>query len=222
MTKHREDLHFMKKIIILITVFSLFLGACNTDNSTDYKNDKAENPTKKDKNNKASNKDESMTKNKDDKHTQTTLEKKIDVKDLSDKTRIALAFFADKKGEYLITKEEILSGKYYAEPPFNKIEKLENISIRKSELVFKNAPQGMKFFKVEPPKGNFASIVGINDEKLFIGGTQGGIEYFDQLASHSKMYNLSEIYDQYKNNPELYAVENKIQFTNNYVGSSSY
>ena len=28
------------------------------------------------------------------------------------------------------------------------------------------------------------------------------------------MYNLSEIYDQYKNNPELYAVENKIQFTN--------
>ena len=36
------------------------------------------------------------------------------------------------------------------------------------------------------------------------------------------MYNLSEIYDQYKNNPELYAVENKIQFTNNYVGSSSY
>ena len=31
-----------------------------------------------------------MTKNKDDKHTQTTLEKKIDVKDLSDKTRIAL------------------------------------------------------------------------------------------------------------------------------------
>ena len=33
-----------------------------------------------------------MTKNKDDKHTQTTLEKKIDVKDLSDKTRIALAF----------------------------------------------------------------------------------------------------------------------------------
>ena len=35
----------------------------------------------------------------------------------------------------------------------------------------------MKFFEVEPPKGNFASIVGINDEKLFIGGT-GGIEYF--------------------------------------------
>ena len=47
MTKHREDLHFMKKIIILITVFSQFLGACNTDNSTEHKNDKAENPTKK-------------------------------------------------------------------------------------------------------------------------------------------------------------------------------
>ena len=37
-----------------------------------------------------------MTKNKDDKHTQTTLEK-IDVKDLSDKTRIALAFLRIKK-----------------------------------------------------------------------------------------------------------------------------
>ena len=46
MTKHREDLHFMKKIIILITVFSLFLGACNTDNSTEHKNDKAENKNK--------------------------------------------------------------------------------------------------------------------------------------------------------------------------------
>ena len=111
--------------------------------------------------------------------------------------------------------EEILSGKYYAEPPFNKIEKLENISIRKSELVFKNAPQGMKFLKLNRQ----TSIVG---RKVIYWRHQGGIEYFDQLASHSKMYNLSEIYDQYKNNPELYAVENKIQFTNNYVGSSSY
>ena len=68
----------MKKILILITALSLFLGACNTDNSTDHKNDKAETTTKKDKNNKASNKDESMTKNKDDKHTQTTLEKKLE------------------------------------------------------------------------------------------------------------------------------------------------
>ena len=75
MTSHREDLQ-MKKILLLITALSLFLGACNTDNSTDHKNDKAETTTKKDKNNKASNKDESMTKNKDDKHTQTTLEKK--------------------------------------------------------------------------------------------------------------------------------------------------
>ena len=49
----------------------------------------------KDKNNKASNKDESMTKNKDDKHT-NNIREKIDVKDLSDKTRIALAF-SDKK-----------------------------------------------------------------------------------------------------------------------------
>ena len=73
------------------------------------------------------------------------------MKDLSDKTRIALAFLRIKK-ENTITKEEILSGKYYAEPPFNKIEKLENISIRKSELVFKNAPQGMKFLKLNRQK----------------------------------------------------------------------
>ena len=37
----------MKKILILITALSLFLGACNTDNSTDHKNDKAETTTKK-------------------------------------------------------------------------------------------------------------------------------------------------------------------------------
>ena len=50
-----------------------------------------------------------MTKNKDDKHTQSNIREK-DVKDLSDKTRISASIFADKKGEYLITKEEILSG----------------------------------------------------------------------------------------------------------------
>ena len=59
--------------------------------------------------------------------TQNNIREKIDVKDLSDKTRIALAFLRIKR-RILITKEEILSGKYYAEPPFNKIEKLENIS----------------------------------------------------------------------------------------------
>ena len=37
----------MKKILILITALSLFLGACNTDNSTDHKNDKAETTTKR-------------------------------------------------------------------------------------------------------------------------------------------------------------------------------
>ena len=58
MTSHREDLQ-MKKILLLITALSLFLGACNTDNSTEHKNDKAENPTKKDKDNKTSNKEAS-------------------------------------------------------------------------------------------------------------------------------------------------------------------
>ena len=45
MTSHREDLQ-MKKILLLITALSLFLGACNTDNSTEHKMIK-ENPTKK-------------------------------------------------------------------------------------------------------------------------------------------------------------------------------
>ena len=46
MTKQRIYI-LMKKILILITALSLFLGACNTDNSTDHKNDKAETTTKK-------------------------------------------------------------------------------------------------------------------------------------------------------------------------------
>ena len=74
MTKHREDLHFNEENINTHHSTFTILGACNTDNSTDHKMIKQK-LLLKDKNNKASNKDESMTKNKDDKHTQTTLEK---------------------------------------------------------------------------------------------------------------------------------------------------
>ena len=47
MTKHREDLHFNEENINTHHSTFTILGACNTDNSTDHKNDKAETTTKK-------------------------------------------------------------------------------------------------------------------------------------------------------------------------------
>ena len=53
----------------------------------------------------------------------------------------------------------------------------------------------MQFYAVKPSKGNFQSIIGINNQLLFIGGTQGGIENFNQLTQHSKMLNLIDVYE---------------------------
>lgn len=82
----------MKKILILITALSLFLGACDTDNFINHKKNKAETSIKKDKDNKTSNK-EALSKN-----TNTDIKAKDKVENLSEKMKLALIFCADDKG----------------------------------------------------------------------------------------------------------------------------
>ncbi|MBN6826582.1 hypothetical protein JRG48_09650 [Staphylococcus caprae] len=205
----------MKKLFAITTALTLFLVACNSDNSSEQKKNQNKTETKstKEKDEKTSSKPHSENKVKDDNQSHTTIEKKTDVRNLSDKTKISLAFFADEKGEYLLTKNEIIAGTYHTLSPFNRDEKVENITIQKIRG-YQGAPEGMQFYAVKPSKGNFQSIIGINNQLLFIGGTQGGIENFNQLTQHSKMLNLIDVYEKYKSNAELSIIENKIHFTN--------
>ena len=45
-----------------------------------------------------------------------------------------------------------------------------------------NAPEGMKFYVVSPSIGQFSSVIGVSDEKIYLGGTQSQIpSYKDAL-----------------------------------------
>ena len=205
MTKHREDLHFMKKIIILITVFSLFLGACNTDNSTEHKNDKAENPTKKDKDNKTSHKEASS------KNTNTDIKAKDKVENLSEKMKLALIFCADDKGKYTLTKNNILIGSFRNDKDdYRKIGQFVLVNYPK----FTNAPKGMKFYSIYPSNHEAQAIVGISDKKIILSGSQIRIKDYQQLLEHGKEYSTQKVYDKVKNNRALPELANKMHVSN--------
>ncbi|MEQ6028493.1 hypothetical protein [Staphylococcus saccharolyticus] len=195
----------MKRILFLCCFVLMFAVTYDFKATTDNQDNQTqhEEKSRKDKGKQA----------KSSKETQTNLEQEAKVGDLPDKTKIVLAFLGDDSGEYLLTKKEIFAGKYHLKSPFNRDANVQNITIREYRT-YKGAPKGMQFFSIEPSNGNFLPIIGINDESIFIAGTQGGHEYFNELLDYSKTLKLKEVYNKFKNSTELFKIEEKINFTN--------
>ena len=75
----------------------------------------------------------------------------------------------------------------------------------------KNAPKDMKFYQVYPSKGQFASIVGVNKNKIFIGSTQGALIDYQTLLNNGKELDISQLYEDNKDNRSLEEMKNKIE-----------
>ncbi|MEJ7154585.1 hypothetical protein WL244_13990, partial [Staphylococcus ureilyticus] len=81
----------MKKLFVITTALTLFLVACNSDNSSEQKENQNKTETK-------SKKENSSNKTNSEDNTQTNLKAKDKVENLPDKTKLALIFCADDKG----------------------------------------------------------------------------------------------------------------------------
>ena len=52
----------------------------------------------------------------------------------------------------------------------------------------------MHFYTVYPDKRSFAAIIGVNNEKIFLGGTQAAIIEYNELMQHGREVNLKDVY----------------------------
>lgn len=106
-----------------------------------------------------------------------------EVAKLSEKQKLALAFCVEDVDRYTLTKNEILTGIYeYKLATGNKNFKLVDFKLVKYDDSIKNAPKGMNFYNVSPNKGNFEALIGVSNDKIFIGRMQSGsLDYKDLL-----------------------------------------
>ena len=87
---------------------------------------------------------------------------------------------------------------------------MEQLMLEKADSM-KNAPKDMKFYQVYPSKGQFASIVGVNKNKIFIGSTQGALIDYQTLLNNGKELDISQLYEDNKDNRSLEEMKNKIE-----------
>ncbi|HEC2169091.1 TPA: hypothetical protein R1916_002072 [Staphylococcus delphini] len=128
-------------------------------------------------------------------------------------SQIALAFFGNNIDKYSLTHEEILKGSYeYQGPGTTSKRKVEQLTLKRSQNI-PNAPQGMKFYYVLPAKGNFATVIGVSDDKIFVGGTQGALTDYQQMLASGKEMSAKNLQAAYQNDPELEKVTQKITIT---------
>lgn len=111
----------------------------------------------------------------------------------------------------MLTKNEILTGIYeYKKGSEVEKKQMEDLMLEKVDSI-KNAPDGMKFYQVYPTKGQFASVIGVNKNKIFIGSTQSALNDYASLSKDGKELDINQLYKANKDNRSLPEMEKKIQ-----------
>ena len=207
---------FMKRFILLSITFMLILTACSTNESSKEgktNSHSKQTDTKTTEDNKKQNKVESKKKNEE--------KTKDIVANFSEKEKLALAFCVDHVDQYTLTKNEILTGFYLAIAPAGEYHyKLVDFTLVKHDKPVVNAPKDMHFYTVYPDKRNFAAIIGVNNEKIFLGGTQAAIIDYNALMQHGREVNLSDVYLKNKHNKALPELVSKMHIDNKYPNIS--
>lgn len=188
------------------------LTACSThepskENKTEFHTKLTDTKTTKDnkKQNKVDNKKKDEEKNKDI------------IPNFSEKEKLPLAFCVDHVDQYTLTKNEILTGFYLAIAPAGEYHyKLVDFTLVKHDKPVANAPKDMHFYTVYPDKRNFVAIIGVNNEKIFLGGTQAAIIDYNELMQHGREVNLKDVYLKNKNNKALPELVSKMHIDNKY------
>ncbi|MEM5398172.1 hypothetical protein [Staphylococcus gallinarum] len=201
----------LKKSFILLPIVGLSLTLSTCNDNKDTEEGKSDNKVENKSENKSTESKEDTSNTKETNKSNND-SKEIDVNELSEKTKLALAFFADDAGQYILTKDEALTGVFETNYGGKKEKKqlYKLLLIRINNVA--NAPEGMNFYQVYPAKGSFASVIGVSKDKIFVGGTQGVFDY-KQMKDTSKGYNVKELYNKNKSYSSLSELAKKIQIT---------
>lgn len=202
MAKFKKGLVFLTSLGVAAT-----LSACNDNNDTSEEKSEHKTESKSEKKTSKSNESKAAADSKKEEGSKTD-----DVSDLSEKKRLALAFFADGIDQYILTKDEALTGIFETSDGGKKEKKqLYKLLLIKTDNVA-NAPEGMNFYQVYPSKGSFASVIGVSEDKIFVGGTQGVVDY-NEMKDTSNEYNVEDLYKENKSYSSLNELAEKIQIT---------
>ncbi len=129
------------------------------------------------------------------------------------KKKIALAFFVEDAAHYTITATEIDQGMYeYVGAAGTESRTVNHLQVTSASQV-PNAPEGMQFYMVSTPKGNFVTIVGVSPNTLFIGGTQSALIDYQMLLSSGKEMPLLPLYEAHHNDPRLHNITAKMSIS---------
>ena len=203
----------MKKFLFLSGTALLLLSACNNgDSSSDSKGASKVEDTQKSEDSKKGNDSKSSSSKESSNHSSNSKQSSDnDIANLSEKEKLALVFLANESGEYAITKNDILTGRYTTQmSDGKKTKELKHFAITRDMKPIPNAPEGMKFYVVSPSIGQFASVIGVSNDKIYLGGTQGELRSYKDALQNGEEHDTKEVYDKYKDSNEFKQIANKI------------
>lgn len=203
----------MKKFLFLSGTALLLLSACNNgDSSSDSKGASKVEDTQKSEDGKKGNDSKSSSSKESSNHSSNSKQSSAnDISNLSEKEKLALVFLANESGEYAITKNDILTGRYTTQmSDGKKTKELKHFAITRDMKPIPNAPEGMKFYVVSPSIGQFASVIGVSNDKIYLGGTQGELRSYKDALQNGEEHDTKEVYDKYKDSNEFKQIANKI------------
>lgn len=211
-TLNKGDLS-LKKFLFLSGTALLLLSACNNgDSSSDSKGaSKVEDTQKSEDSKKGNDSKSSSSKESSNQSSKSKQSSANDISNLSEKERIALIFLSNESGEYTYTKNDILTGRYTENNSQGKETKtLTELKISKDGQQIPGAPAGMKFYNVTPSKVMAATIIGISDDKIYIGVTQSQIPSYKDALKTGEEHDTKDVYNKYKSDSALKTIADKI------------
>lgn len=211
-TLNKGDLS-LKKFLFLSGTALLLLSACNNgDSSSDSKGaSKVEDTQKSEDSKKGNDSKSSSSKESSNQSSKSKQSSTNDISNLSEKERIALIFLANESGKYTLTKNDILTGRYTTQmSDEKKTQELKHFAVSRETQQISGAPNGMKFYAVSPSIAQFATVIGVSDDKIYLGGTQSPIPSYKDALKFGEEHNTKEVYDKYKDSNEFKQVANKI------------
>ncbi|WP_412519039.1 hypothetical protein [Staphylococcus simulans] len=145
---------------------------------------------------------------------------------LTNKDKIALAMFAvghSKYAETTVSAEELLNHSYTKLDNTDRIQK--SVQIIKFQRTFDGQvpgqPSNMDVYETYESKGNYLTMMAMTDSQIII-MPEKGTNTYQQLLDYGEIYNLKDLYEKYKDNPNFSKVVNMISVSETpEVGTSS-
>ena len=204
-----------KHVLTTAAVLSILLAGCG---SNEKQEDTQKHEEKEKTNHQKAEKKENTQHEQTSKHEKSHTHKQTTeqaISQLTPQEKVALALYAPKTAEFTVTANELLNHSYVQNGNGGSRQReIQQLTLYtgSSEIVT-NKPQNMVIYGTTNSKGPFAAVIGVSDTQVLVSGTQG-INPYQQLANMGAVYNLKDLYKQYKDEPNFKQVANLIRITN--------